>query len=64
MILLQLGLVPEGLSPAEQLAYSQGLKNLIRDIRSRNVRDFNAMAADITTYRANFIGDTTKVLPL
>ena len=64
MILLQLGFAPEGLSPAEQIAYNEGLKNLIRDIRSRNVRDFNAMAADITTYRANFIGDNTKVLPL
>ena len=64
MILLQLGFAPEGLSPAEQIAYNEGLKNLIRDIRSRNVRDFNAMAADITTYRANFIGDSTKVLPL
>lgn len=64
MILLQLGTVPDGLSDKEQTAYTEGLKKLIRDIRSRNVRDFDAMAADITTYRANFIGDTTKILPL
>lgn len=64
MILLQLGSEPEGLSPDQKTAYNEGLKNLIRDIRSRHVRDFNSMAADITTYRANFIGDNTKVLPL
>ena len=64
MILLQLGTEPAGLTPEEQKAYNEGLKNVIKDIRSRNVRDFNAMAADITTYRANFIGDTTRVLPL
>ena len=64
MILLQLGTAPEGLTEESQNAYNEGLKNVIRDIRSRNVRDFNAMAADITAYRANFIGDTTKILPL
>ena len=64
MILLQLGTAPAGLTDENQSAYNEGLKNVIRDIRSRNVRDFNAMAADITAYRANFIGDQTKVLPL
>ena len=53
-----------GLSQEQQDAYNEGLRNVIRDIRSRNVRDFNAMAADITTYRVNFIGDNTKILPL
>ena len=64
MILLQLGSPPNDLTAESQNAYNEGLKNVIRDIRSRNVRDFNAMAADITAYRANFIGDRTKVLPL
>ena len=64
MILLQLGTAPVGLPKEQQDAYNEGLRNVIRDIRSRNVRDFNAMAADITTYRVNFIGDNTKVLPL
>lgn len=64
MILVQLGAAPKGLSPEQQDAYSTGLRNVIRDIRARNIKDFNTVAAEITTYRSKFLGDKTKVLPL
>jgi len=64
MILVQLGAAPKGLSNEEQDAYSRGLREVIRDIRARNVKDFNTVAAEITAYRSKFLGDNTKVLPL
>ena len=63
-ILVQLGAAPAGLSQEEQDAYSKGLREIIRDIRARNIKDFNIVAAEITAYRARFLGDTTKILPL
>ncbi len=63
MILVQLGATPK-LSPEEQDAYSKGLREVIRDIRARNVKDFNTVASEITAYRSKFLGDNTKVLPL
>ena len=64
MILVQLGAAPSGLSHEEQDAYSQGLREVIRDISARNIKDFNTVAAEITAYRRKFLGDTTKFLPL
>ncbi|KAL8828497.1 MAG: hypothetical protein Q9191_002555 [Dirinaria sp. TL-2023a] len=62
-ILVQLGAAPAGLSH-EQDAYSRGLREVIRDIRARHIRDFNTVAAEIIAYRARFLGDKTKILPL
>ena len=64
LILVQLGAAPKGLSYEDQEAYSRGLREVIRDIRARNVKDFNTVAAEITAFRTKFLGDSTKVLSL
>lgn len=61
-ILVDLGAKPDdGSSPDE---FGNGLREVIHDIRSRKIRDFNIVAGEITAYRAKFLGDRSKVLPL
>lgn len=64
MVLVQMGAIPEGLTSEEGDAYANGLRRIIQEIRGRKVRDFNAVATEITAYRAKFLGDKPKVLPL
>ncbi|KAL2043997.1 hypothetical protein N7G274_003518 [Stereocaulon virgatum] len=63
-ILMSLGARPEGLSEQDEEKFTDGLKKIIQDIRSRKVTDFNVVAAEITAYRAKFLGDSSKILPL
>lgn len=61
-ILVDLGAKPDdGSSPND---FGNGLREIIHDIRSRKIRDFNIVAGEITAYRAKFLGDSSKVLPL
>ena len=64
MILVQMGAIPEGLSQAEGDSYANGLRQVIQEIRGRKVKDFNVVASEIAAYRAKFLGDNVKVLPL
>lgn len=63
MILVQMGAIPEGLTHEDGDAYANGLKQIIQEIRSKKVRDFNVVASEITAYRAKFLGEKVKVLP-
>ena len=61
-ILVDLGAKPDdGSSPDE---FGNGLREVIHDIRSRKIKDFNVVAGEITAFRAKFLGDSSKVLPL
>ena len=64
MILVQLGSIHEGSSLEEKNAYVSGLKQIIHDMRSRRVTDFNTVAQEITAYRASFLGDNSRILTL
>ncbi|MCJ1385177.1 hypothetical protein MMC17_008298 [Xylographa soralifera] len=64
MILVQLGSIHEGSSLEEKNAYVSGLKQIIHDMRSRRVTDFNTVAQEITAYRASFLGDSSRILTL
>ena len=61
-ILLQLGSVQEGSTPEEKEAYISGLKDIITNMRSRNLKDVSAVLAEIVAYRARFLGDKSRVL--
>ncbi|KAF5531417.1 hypothetical protein FMEXI_12986 [Fusarium mexicanum] len=62
-ILLQLGAY--GNCEADQHdQYVAGLRELLTDFRKRKVRDFDAISNGIIEYRAKFLGDKTKILPL
>ncbi|KAL9585846.1 MAG: hypothetical protein Q9212_001283 [Teloschistes hypoglaucus] len=64
MILVQMGTVPEGLSPEQRNAFVVGLRQIIQEIRGRKVKDFKTVASEIAAYRARFLGDESKILPL
>ncbi|KAF5659757.1 hypothetical protein FCIRC_12370 [Fusarium circinatum] len=62
-ILLQLGAY--GNCEADQHdQYVAGLRELLTDFRKRKVKDFDAISNGIIEYRAKFLGDKTKILPL
>ena len=61
-ILVDLGAKPDDGSSADE--FGNGLREIIHDIRARKIRDFNIVAGEITAYRAKFLGDSSKVLPL
>ncbi|KAF4998163.1 hypothetical protein FGRMN_3367 [Fusarium graminum] len=60
-ILLQLGANCEVEQHEEYVA---GLRKLLTDFRDRKVKDFEAISKGIIEYRASFLGDKTKILPL
>ncbi|KAL8642956.1 MAG: hypothetical protein Q9228_000400 [Teloschistes exilis] len=64
MILVQMGTVPEGLSPEQRNIFVVGLRRIIQEIRGRKVKDFKTVASEIAAYRARFLGDESKILPL
>ncbi|KAL8631004.1 hypothetical protein Q9189_003284 [Teloschistes chrysophthalmus] len=64
MILVQMGTVPEGLSPEQRNVFVVGLRQIIQEIRGRKVKDFKTVASEIAAYRARFLGDESKILPL
>ncbi len=64
MILVQMGSVQEGRTPAEVKQYIAGLKQIIQEMRGRKVNDFNTVASEIAAYRTRFLGDKSRVLPL
>ena len=61
-ILVDLGAKPDDGSSADE--FGNGLREIIHDIRSRKIRDFNIVAGEITAYRTKFLRDSSKVLPL
>ncbi|KAL8923973.1 MAG: hypothetical protein Q9172_002900 [Xanthocarpia lactea] len=64
MILVQMGAIPEGLSEEQRSAFVVGLRQTIQEIRVRKVKDFKIVASEIAAYRARFLGDSSKILPL
>ncbi|OLN96355.1 Protein red1 [Colletotrichum chlorophyti] len=61
-ILLQLG--GTTLEGAERAQFNDGLRKLLQDMRSRNIKDFPSIAQGIIDYHNSFTGDSSKILPL
>ncbi|KAG5978622.1 hypothetical protein E4U56_000057 [Claviceps arundinis] len=62
-ILLQLG-AAEPYEGQQRENYISGLKQLLTDYRNQNIRDFQIISQGVLDYRARFLGDKTKILPL
>lgn len=62
-ILLQLG-AAEHYDEGQKQKYIAGLKQLLTDYRTHKVKDFNTISQGIVEFRAKFLGDKTKILPL
>jgi len=57
-ILVDLGTTP---LDSDANAYTDGLKLLVQDIRSRRIKDVNKVASEITAYRRKFLGVTRVI---
>ena len=44
--------------------FKEGLTSVLLKLREDKIRDFHIIAAEIIAYRAKFLGDDSKVLPL
>ncbi|ESZ95307.1 hypothetical protein SBOR_4304 [Sclerotinia borealis F-4128] len=44
--------------------FIEGLKTVLSGLRARKIKDFDAIASEIIAHRANFLGDSSKVLSL
>ncbi|KZF23059.1 hypothetical protein L228DRAFT_283117 [Xylona heveae TC161] len=64
MILVQMGAAQEGQTQEERQHYVEGLKQVIHDMRGRNVNDFNIVASELAAYRSRFLNDKSRVLSL
>lgn len=64
LILVQMGAVPESLSPEQKEAFVVGLRQIIQEIRGKKVKDFRTVASEIAAYRVRFLGDNSGILPL
>ncbi|RDA84567.1 hypothetical protein CP532_1117 [Ophiocordyceps camponoti-leonardi (nom. inval.)] len=62
-ILLQLGAAGH-YQESQRQQYIAGLRELLTDLRNRKVKDFNTISQGIIDYRARFLGDASKILPL
>ncbi|KAF2398067.1 hypothetical protein EJ06DRAFT_454975, partial [Trichodelitschia bisporula] len=63
-ILVQLGLPIPGLSDDDRRRWTVELKGLIDQLRTQDVRDTEYVAAKITQFRRDFLGDQSRVLNL
>ncbi|KAM7217347.1 protein red1 [Rhypophila decipiens] len=62
-ILLDLGKSSD-YSGEQKSRFVQGLRKLLGDIRERGCTDFETIAREIVAFRATFLGDKSKILPL
>jgi hypothetical protein len=47
-----------------KLRFIEGLKNVLTELKANKVRDFDRIARAIVHYRAEFLEDKSRVLPL
>ncbi|KAM5437247.1 hypothetical protein McanMca71_001142 [Microsporum canis] len=63
-ILVEMGSLREGKTPAERDEYVTGLRQIINDMRRDKVKDFSIVAQEIAAYRRRFLQDPSRVLAL
>lgn len=55
---------PEEFPTDQQQKFREGLRQVLTGLRSRQVRDFDTIAAEVVAHRSHFLGDPSKVLML
>ena len=63
MILAALGSPGQFKGPRME-EFKEGLTRVLLKLRVDKIRDFHIIAAEILAYRAQFLGDASKILPL
>ena len=64
MILVQLGTNNPGRSDDEKSQWTDGLRAVLKELRSKGVRDPGPVALAIADYRRRFFNDQSRVLDL
>lgn len=55
---------PEEFPADQRQKFREGLKAVLTDLRSRKVRDFDTIGAEVVAHRRRFLGDPSKILML
>jgi hypothetical protein len=63
-LLVQLGTANPGKSPEERFRWNEGLRDVLKELRQRNIKDPNGIAMEIARYRREFLKDDSRVVNL
>ncbi|KAH9880988.1 hypothetical protein J1614_001481 [Plenodomus biglobosus] len=63
-LLVQLGTANPGETPEERQKWNDGLRGVLKELRVKNIKDPNGIAAEIAKYRRQFLNDETRVVNL
>lgn len=64
MVLVQLGTSNPGRTEEERQRWTEGLKAVVQDLRKKNTKDSEVVAASIAAYRRQFLNDPSRILTL
>jgi hypothetical protein len=63
-LLVQLGTANPGKTQDEKQQWNDGLRNVLKELRQKNIKDPNGIAQEIATYRRQFLNDSSRVINL
>ena len=63
-LLVQLGTANPGKTAEEKQKWNDGLRGVLKELRTKNIKDPNGIAAEIARYRRQFLNDDTRVVNL
>ncbi|KAL6711586.1 hypothetical protein ACN47E_004520 [Coniothyrium glycines] len=63
-LLVQLGTANPGKTPEEKQKWNDGLRGVLKELRTKNIKDPNGIAVEIANYRRQFLNDITRVVNL
>lgn len=62
MVLVQLGTANPGKTAEEKVHWATGLRDVLKELREKNTKDPDVVAAAIADYRRAFLRDPSRVL--
>ena len=63
-LLVQLGTANPGKTPEEKQGWNDGLRQVLKELRKKSIKDPNGIAVEIAKYRRTFLNDATRVINL
>lgn len=63
-LLVQLGTANPGETAEERQKWNDGLRGVLKELRTKNIKDPNGIAVEIAKYRRQFLNDETRVVNL
>lgn len=63
-LLVQLGTANPGKTSEEKQKWNDGLRGVLKELRTKNIKDPNGIAVEIAKYRRQFLNDDTRVVNL